>query len=92
MQGALTTESYAYDQVGNRVSSLGQSPYTYNVFQRTADDARGWLHLRRERQHVEQDGRERNHDIGSPTRRKGPLTLPLRPRPGTNLRADRVGS
>src|SRR5579872_5055685 len=30
-QGALTTESYAYDQVGNRVSSLGQSPYTYNV-------------------------------------------------------------
>ncbi len=30
-QGALTTESYAYDQVRNRVSSLGQSPYTYNV-------------------------------------------------------------
>jgi len=30
-QGALTTESYAYDQVGNRLSSLGQGPYTYNV-------------------------------------------------------------
>jgi YD repeat-containing protein len=29
-QGATTTESYTYDPVGNRLSSLGVSPYTYN--------------------------------------------------------------
>ena len=31
VQGANTTESYSYDQVGNRLSSLGLSPYNYNV-------------------------------------------------------------
>ena len=30
MQGSTTTESYTYDIVGNRLSSLGVSPYTYN--------------------------------------------------------------
>ena len=30
-QGASTTESYSYDAVGNRLSSLGASPYAYNV-------------------------------------------------------------
>jgi YD repeat-containing protein len=29
-QGLTTTESYSYDPVGNRLSSLGMSPYTYN--------------------------------------------------------------
>jgi RHS repeat-associated protein len=29
-QGAMTTESYSYDAVGNRLSSLGMSPYVYN--------------------------------------------------------------
>jgi len=29
-QGATTTESYSYDPVGNRLSSLGMSPYQYN--------------------------------------------------------------
>ena len=29
-QGATTTESYSYDAVGNRLSSLGMSPYIYN--------------------------------------------------------------
>jgi RHS repeat-associated protein len=29
-QGATTTESYSYDAVGNRLSSLGMSPYVYN--------------------------------------------------------------
>ncbi len=29
MQGANPTESYTYDAVGNRLSSLGVSPYTY---------------------------------------------------------------
>ncbi len=29
-QGATTAESYTYDLVGNRLSSLGVSPYTYN--------------------------------------------------------------
>src|SRR4029077_14661290 len=29
-QGASTTESYSYDAVGNRLSSLGVSPYSYN--------------------------------------------------------------
>jgi RHS repeat-associated protein len=29
-QGASTTESYTYDPVGNRLSSLGVSPYSYN--------------------------------------------------------------
>jgi RHS repeat-associated protein len=29
-QGTTTTESYAYDPVGNRLSSLGVSPYVYN--------------------------------------------------------------
>ena len=29
-QGATTKESYTYDPVGNRLSSLGVSPYTYN--------------------------------------------------------------
>ena len=29
-QGANTTESYTYDPVGNRTSSLGVSPYNYN--------------------------------------------------------------
>ncbi len=29
-QGASTTESYSYDSVGNRLSSLGVSPYSYN--------------------------------------------------------------
>lgn len=30
-QGVSTTESYTYDPVGNRLSSLGVSPYNYNV-------------------------------------------------------------
>ena len=30
-QGANTTESYTYDTVGNRLSSLGLSPYNYNT-------------------------------------------------------------
>ncbi|PYU36693.1 MAG: hypothetical protein DMG28_00015 [Acidobacteria bacterium] len=30
-QGTNTTESYTYDPVGNRLSSLGVSPYGYNV-------------------------------------------------------------
>ena len=30
-QGTNTTESYSYDPVGNRLSSLGVSPYGYNV-------------------------------------------------------------
>jgi RHS repeat-associated protein len=30
-QGTTTTESYAYDAVGNRLSSLGMSPYAYNL-------------------------------------------------------------
>jgi YD repeat-containing protein len=30
-QGGTTTESYTYDPVGNRLSSLGLSPYQYNV-------------------------------------------------------------
>jgi len=30
-QGASTTESYSYDAVGNRLSSLGMSPYSYNT-------------------------------------------------------------
>ncbi|HEX2715057.1 MAG TPA: RHS repeat domain-containing protein, partial [Candidatus Acidoferrales bacterium] len=30
-QGGTTTESYTYDAVGNRLSSLGASPYAYNV-------------------------------------------------------------
>jgi RHS repeat-associated protein len=30
-QGANTTESYTYDAVGNRLSSLGVSPYSYNT-------------------------------------------------------------
>ena len=29
-QGLTTTESYTYDAVGNRLSSLGMSPYAYN--------------------------------------------------------------
>ena len=29
-QGTATTESYSYDAVGNRLSSLGMSPYAYN--------------------------------------------------------------
>jgi RHS repeat-associated protein len=29
-QGTSTTESYSYDAVGNRLSSMGMSPYTYN--------------------------------------------------------------
>src|SRR5205085_3569317 len=29
-QGASTTESYSYDAVGNRLSSLGVSSYSYN--------------------------------------------------------------
>ena len=30
LQGATTSEAYSYDPVGNRLSSLGVSPYTYN--------------------------------------------------------------
>ncbi len=30
-QGGGTTESYSYDAVGNRLSSLGMSPYSYNT-------------------------------------------------------------
>jgi len=30
-QGATTTESYTYDAVGNRLSSLGLSPYNYGI-------------------------------------------------------------
>ncbi|MBZ5629406.1 MAG: hypothetical protein LAO06_11140 [Acidobacteriia bacterium] len=30
VQGATTTENYSYDAVGNRLSSLGLSPYQYN--------------------------------------------------------------
>jgi RHS repeat-associated protein len=31
LQGSTTKESYTYDPVGNRLSSLGVSPYTYNT-------------------------------------------------------------
>ena len=31
MQGTNTTESYSYDPVGNRLSSLGVSSYTNNT-------------------------------------------------------------
>ena len=31
LQGANTTESYSYDSVGNRLSSLSLSPYNYNT-------------------------------------------------------------
>jgi len=31
LQGTTTTESYSYDAVGNRLSSLGVSPYSYNT-------------------------------------------------------------
>jgi RHS repeat-associated protein len=31
VQGATTTESYSYDGVGNRLSSVGVSSYTYNA-------------------------------------------------------------
>jgi RHS repeat-associated protein len=31
LQGTNTTESYTYDAVGNRLSSLGVSPYNYNA-------------------------------------------------------------
>jgi RHS repeat-associated protein len=31
MQGINTTESYSYDPVGNRLASLGVSPYAYNA-------------------------------------------------------------
>jgi RHS repeat-associated protein len=31
LQGATTTESYNYDAVGSRLSSLGVSPYNYNT-------------------------------------------------------------
>ena len=31
LQGTSTTESYSYDAVGNRLSSLGVSPYAYNT-------------------------------------------------------------
>src|SRR5258707_3445071 len=30
-QGATTTENYSYDAVGNRLSSLGMSTYSYNA-------------------------------------------------------------
>ncbi|MBI1747675.1 MAG: hypothetical protein HYR55_13975, partial [Acidobacteria bacterium] len=30
-QGASTTESYSYDAVGNRLTSLGVNPYSYNA-------------------------------------------------------------
>ena len=30
VQGATTTENYSYDAVGNRLSSLGVTPYNYN--------------------------------------------------------------
>src|SRR5260221_1606018 len=30
-QGGSTTESYSYDAVGNRLSSLGVNPYSYNT-------------------------------------------------------------
>jgi YD repeat-containing protein len=30
-QSGSATETYTYDSVGNRVSSLGASPYNYNV-------------------------------------------------------------
>ncbi len=30
-QGTSTTESYSYDAVGNRLSSLGMNPYSYNT-------------------------------------------------------------
>ncbi len=31
VHGATTTESYSYDAVGNRLSSLGVNPYSYNA-------------------------------------------------------------
>jgi RHS repeat-associated protein len=31
IQGSTTTETYSYDAVGNRLSSLGLSPYSYNT-------------------------------------------------------------
>jgi YD repeat-containing protein len=31
LQGSNTTESYSFDPVGNRLSSIGVSPYAYNT-------------------------------------------------------------
>jgi RHS repeat-associated protein len=44
-QGATTTESYSYDAVGNRLSSLSMSPYAYNSSnQLTSTPAAGYTY------------------------------------------------
>jgi RHS repeat-associated protein len=44
-QGATTTESYSYDAVGNRLSSLSVSPYAYNSSnQLTSTPAAGYTY------------------------------------------------
>jgi RHS repeat-associated protein len=40
-QGSNTTESYTYDAVGNRLSSLGVSPYSYNSSNELTSDIPG---------------------------------------------------
>jgi RHS repeat-associated protein len=40
-QGTSTTESYSYDAVGNRRSSLGVTPYTYNASNELASTPSG---------------------------------------------------
>jgi YD repeat-containing protein len=44
-QGTTTTESYSYDAVGNRLSSLGMSPYVYNSSNELTSHARCDLYL-----------------------------------------------
>ena len=44
VQGANTTENYTYDPAGNRLSSLGLSPYNYNVSKELTATPRPSLH------------------------------------------------
>jgi len=44
-QSNVTTESYSYDAVGNRLSSLGMSPYSYNPSERADLDSKRQLHV-----------------------------------------------
>ena len=54
-QAANTTESYTYDPVGNRLSSLAAATSSYNSSNQLTRTQRN-IHLRREREYDEQDG------------------------------------
>ena len=59
--GGSLAESYTYDAVGNRLTSLNPASYTYNSSNQLTLELRRDVYLRRERKHSDQDRLDREN-------------------------------